>query len=223
MKKYFLEPEYINVNGIDCSIYGKPPRRSAILITASSNPSRETEKALYTSSFEAVMSGYSVLFIPFFKGSEAIEKGVLDAKGEINYLIPCHFDYVKRSYIHRALITNGMAISVEGKGERVNMRSVNRAKLLGSMLSSAVIYGEEMESYKGNINYIDNALDMGAEVAVLKSALGSMLARRIAREGATIISSFSDFLSHPSLYLFEKPDGYYSFNNTNFGILSLSK
>ncbi len=216
-----MEKNRIVINGISLSYYGRIPSKKRIFI-ASAYKSSRTLRSLYMTAFEAVRNGYSVLFIPFSESAEAIESGVLDASGPINYILPSGLGKTSRRMLYKAMITSGSAISAEEDEKKITAETVKRAKNAGAMISDAIIAADDMLGRKGYSGYIDNALDMGISVAVLRDALTSVKLREYAASGAPVIGTFSDFLSLPKCYLYRADDGTYSFRGEKFAIMKLT-
>ncbi len=194
-----------------------------VFISAPYNASKSIIEKCYASAFEAALSGYNVIFIPFSPSSDAIEKGIVDGRGSISYIFPCGFDKVRKKYLHNLIITSGVGISVEEDGENVSYKSVIRAKSVAAYFSDVIIAADENMKSSNEAEYLKLALDMGRDVAILKSALSSALLQDYAKSGAPIIDSFSDFLIEPKHYLYRRDDGIYSYDKRKFGILTLDE
>ncbi len=208
------------VNGREIFYFGRIPSSRCIFI-ASAYRSRIVSKSLYVSAFEAVMNGYDVLFMPFSENADAIESGVMDAGGHLNYILPSGFSRTGRIILHKAMVTAGSAITAEEDGTIACRESANRARSLGSALSDCVIVADDRIRRNG-IGYIDEALDMGKDIAILKDALASGILREYAKAGAPVIGSFSDLLSLPRCILYPESDGRYGFRGDKFDMIKLA-
>ena len=69
--------------------------------------------------------------------------------------------------------------------------------------------------------FLENALNSGKDIAILKSALFSKKIREVAREGACVIDSFSSFLSDAVYLTYPKEKGEYKIQNREFDIMRL--
>ena len=216
-----MEKKKLAINGADLSYYGRIPEKKRIFIAAAYK-STKALKSLYITAFEAVSNGYSVFFIPFSEGADAIEKGVLDASGSINYILPSGLGKTSRRMLYKAMITSGSAISAEEDDERISAEAVRRAKDVGAVISDAVILADDRLGRNGYSGYIDRALDIGISAAVLRDALSSPKLREYAQSGAPIIGTFSDFLSLPRCYLYSAEHGTYFFRGEKFAIMKLA-
>lgn len=197
--------------------------RKRVFISTPYKASKAIIEKCYVSAFEASLSGYNVLFIPFSPSSDAIEKGIVDGKGAISYIFPCGFNSVRRKYLHNLVITSGVGISVENDDENVSYKSVMRAKSVAAYFSDVVICADENIKINKDAEHIKAALDMGRDVAVLKSALSSSILQDYAKSGAPVIDSFSDLLISPKYYLYRRDDGVYSYDKRKFDILSFDE
>ncbi len=197
--------------------------RKRVFISTPHKASKAIIEKCYVSAFEAALSGYNVIFIPFSPSSDAIEKGILDGKGSISYIFPCGFERVRRKYLHNLVITSGVGISIEAGDVNVSYKSVLRAKAAAAYFSDVVMAADENIKSYSDAEYLKLALDMGRDVAIMKSALSSPILQDYAKSGAPVIDSFSDFLISPKHYLYRRDDGIYGYDKRKFGILSLDE
>ncbi|MGN1189511.1 MAG: hypothetical protein ACI4SL_03850, partial [Candidatus Ornithospirochaeta sp.] len=121
----------------------------------------------------------------------------------------------------RCLVTGGGVISTVEDDDLFSIEALSSSRSLAESLSRATIMGSE------NLGSVPISLSLslneGKEVAILESALNGKGMRNLAREGALIIRTFSDFLSSPRYITYPDKKGKYGIMGERFGILNLDR
>ncbi len=213
-----IEPVVSTVGGFPVLYYGELPKDRCVYISSSSSMDSETEKYLYASSLEAALMGYEVIYIPTLKKDDPIKNGVFDGKGTLHAIIPFGLYRSNKRDISQIIIHGGSVIS-ESLEDSFSLERLERAKLIASAFADSIVVGERLW-LKRIGEYIEQSLDNGKDVAVLKSVLGSHYLNDLVLNGAPAITTFSDFIINPPLFIYPHENGRYSQKGFCFDIIS---
>lgn len=222
MRRNNLKIESYTYYGVEIRYIGELPDDKTIFLSGGKTMGREGVISMYRSSLEAALEGWNVSYIPGLKYSEAVERGVYDTvKGALFAFIPMGIKCASHSLISRCLVTGGGVISTVEDDDLFSIEALSSSRSLAESLSRATIMGSE------NLGSVPISLSLslneGKEVAILESALNGKGMRNLAREGALIIRTFSDFLSSPRYITYPDKKGKYGIMGERFGILDLDR
>ena len=214
-----IKPSESLVKDIGIFFYGDLPRRKSVYIATSSQSSPETIKGLYSSVVEASQMGWDILYIPGGDCGKAVEEGCFDGEGRLHAVLPFGLLNYSRRSIRNALVYSGSVISPYDGLRNFTLEGLDKARIIASSLADIIFIGQEniLSSKVGW--YIEDSLDEGKDIALLKSCMGTRYINDLVKEGCPAVSSFSDIFSSPTCFLYPSSKGRYGHNGFTFDII----
>ncbi len=204
--------------GITLHRIGEIPSEKCIFFYFGKGGSERSLASVYISALEALLSGYSICYIPQLYLSRAVEKAARDTlTGSVYAFFPKGLGNVSPSLLSLPLISGGGAVSIVENDAFFSYEALLGISYVASEMSDAVL----LCSFNGKYfpHFIDTSLSSGKSLSVLRSALSSAVLRTLVREGCEAVDSFSSFLKNPSVIAYPEENGIYGIESLRFDIM----
>ena len=185
-------------------------RDKTVQILAQGRMRKEQCIELYRIALEAFLSVYSVVTVSKFIGHYSLRKAQVDASGRltvVSYLPLSEWKGKHRKNLSRIVLSGGAVIESDTPYP------------LSASQSFATILSDSFSCHFTFSHPVYYALDIGHYAAVTRSSLFNPACKELFSEGAPAISSFSEFIEHPSLVSYECANGRYSIFDRRFDIM----
>ena len=154
-------------------------------------------------SLEAFASGYSILVNKFGSVLSAVLDAAMLLDSKVFVMVTTSLEDMKLGpWEHKVMLLRGGYLSPRELDEENWKANVMKARLSSVELSSAVLILDN--------DYQDiarDALDLGKDIAVLRSTMENPQIRMLVKEGAPVLDSFSTWMEFPKAISFPMDKG----------------
>ncbi len=189
--------------GMPYSYYGTPMKESekTVIFYFCGRSEKWQEKAVIKSAVEAVRHGYTIISNGIYRARRALNMPVLKTEGRIRVVLyPSLDEYRIRGEELYVLLSGGSFLSFSESSD-FDYSDFKNCSIKMLSLSDKIIFAGPVPSYLA-----DAALDRGMDIAVLKDFLCYESTRRLAKDGAAVIDTFSSWLEYPEHIAYEEMD-----------------